>query len=243
MLCRFVGTKKYRKRIFLITDGEKETKYNDQEFRQIVGTINENDIKLNCITLDFCNELAEDDEEDEEVGDQNQNARASTKKTEETENQQKNKQFLTSLQEQTQCAIIPVETALELYQQLKKKEYLAKTKFRGNLEISPELRVAVQIFTKTREESMPTLKKYSKNVQEDDSIEQGKVIQERTYTEIDDPDQKQIDESKHVKAYNYGKQLVPVSEENEHVLKHQKQAKKEESASQTPKGDEDIKMQ
>ena len=67
---------------------------------------------------------------------------------------------------------------------------------------------------------MPTLKKYSKNVQEDDSIEQGKVIQERTYTEIDDPDQKPIDESKHVKAYNYGKQLVPVSEENEHVLKH-----------------------
>lgn len=52
---------------------------------------------------------------------------------------------------------------------------------------------------------MPTLKKYSKNVQEDDSIEQGKVIQERTYTEIDDPDQKPIDESKHVKAYNYGK--------------------------------------
>ena len=41
---------------------------------------------------------------------------------------------------------------------------------------------------------MPTLKKYSKNVQEDDSIEQGKVIQERTYTEIDDPDQKPIDD-------------------------------------------------
>jgi len=27
MLVRFCGTKKYRKRMFLITDGEKETKY------------------------------------------------------------------------------------------------------------------------------------------------------------------------------------------------------------------------
>ena len=48
-----------------------------------------------------------------------------------------------NLQEQTQCAIIPVETAIELYQQFKKKEYLARAKFRGNLEISPELKIAV----------------------------------------------------------------------------------------------------
>lgn len=33
MLCRFVGTKKYRKRIFLITDGEKETKFTSDEMR------------------------------------------------------------------------------------------------------------------------------------------------------------------------------------------------------------------
>ena len=32
MLLRFTGTKKYRKRIFLITDGEKQTKIQDQEF-------------------------------------------------------------------------------------------------------------------------------------------------------------------------------------------------------------------
>jgi len=27
----------------------------------LIQTINESDIKLNCITLDFCNELAEDE--------------------------------------------------------------------------------------------------------------------------------------------------------------------------------------
>jgi|688.fasta_scaffold2360912_1 hypothetical protein len=30
----------------------------------IVNTILENEIKLNCITMDFCNELAEDSDED-----------------------------------------------------------------------------------------------------------------------------------------------------------------------------------
>ena len=60
MLCRFCGTKKYRKRIFLITDGEKSTEYAEEEVSHIVDTIKENDIKLNAITLDFCNDLAED---------------------------------------------------------------------------------------------------------------------------------------------------------------------------------------
>ena len=66
MLCRFCGTKKYRKRIFLITDGEKSTEYAEEEVSQIVDTIKENDIKLNAITLDFCNDLAEDDSEEED---------------------------------------------------------------------------------------------------------------------------------------------------------------------------------
>lgn len=66
MLCRFVGTKKYRKRIFLITDGEKETSYSNGELKEIVETIKKNDIKLNAITLDFCDELAEDEDDEDE---------------------------------------------------------------------------------------------------------------------------------------------------------------------------------
>lgn len=66
MLIKFVGTKKYRKRIFLITDGEKETKFSANEIGDVVKTINANDIKLNCITLDFCNDLAEDSSDEEE---------------------------------------------------------------------------------------------------------------------------------------------------------------------------------
>jgi hypothetical protein len=39
---------------------------------------------------------------------------------------------------------------------------------------------------------LPSLKKYNKNLPENDSVDAGKVSIERTYTEVDDPDQKQI---------------------------------------------------
>jgi hypothetical protein len=65
MLCKFVEKKKYKKRIFLITDGEKKAKFVEQELNEICETIKANDIKLNCITIDFCNELAEDEDEEE----------------------------------------------------------------------------------------------------------------------------------------------------------------------------------
>ena len=91
---------------------------------------------------------------------------------------------------------------------------------------------------------MPSLKSYSKNVPEEDSADKGKISIERTYTEIEDADQKEVPESLHTKAYNYGKQLVPVSKENEHVLKLGQRAPpaKEASGGSTPLGDDDIKM-
>ena len=93
-----------------------------------------------------------------------------------------------AVQEETGCAIIPAETAIEIYQQFKKKEIMARTKFRGNLDISPELKIAMQIFTKTKEETLPSLKKYNKNLPEEKSADHGKIVMEKTYTEVDDPD-------------------------------------------------------
>lgn len=190
MLCKFVGTKKYKKRIFLITDGEKGTSCTPNEMRDIVRTIKENDIKLNCITLDFCNELGEDEDDEENPADKEN---AAIKDDNETEAQKKNKELLLEMQDETGCAIIPAETAIELYRQFKKKEYLTRSKFKGNLEISADLNIAVQMFAKTREETLPSLKRYSKNVPESNQVDAGKVSVEKTYTEIDDPDQKEVD--------------------------------------------------
>jgi hypothetical protein len=97
MLVRFCGTKKYKRRMFLITDGEKETKYNKDELQEIVKTINDNDVKLNCITLDFCNDLAEDDSDEDEEAAGPDSAMKKEKETGESESQLKNKEFLMSL--------------------------------------------------------------------------------------------------------------------------------------------------
>ena len=69
---------------------------------------------------------------------------------------------------------------------------------------------------------MPSLKKYNKNLDEDNRANHGKVSAEKTFTEADDPDQKPVPFQNHSKAYYYGKQLVPVSEENENCLKLKK---------------------
>jgi hypothetical protein len=50
--------------------------------------------------------------------------------------------------------------------------------------------LAVQVFSKTRQESLPSLKKYNKNLAEDNRVTFGKVSAEKSFTEYDDPDQK-----------------------------------------------------
>lgn len=64
MLTRHCGTKKYRKRIFLITDGEKETNTNSEEMASLIDLMAKNDVRLNAITFDFANDLADNSEEE-----------------------------------------------------------------------------------------------------------------------------------------------------------------------------------
>lgn len=56
---------------------------------------------------------------------------------------------------------------------------MARTKYRGSLEISEDLNLNVQIFSRTREETFPSLKKYSKVIDENSSLDVGKVIIDR----------------------------------------------------------------
>jgi GTP-binding protein EngB required for normal cell division len=57
MIDRFCATRKYKKRVFLITDGEHPTQTNKDETKSLIEKLNEKGIRLNVITLDFANEL------------------------------------------------------------------------------------------------------------------------------------------------------------------------------------------
>jgi hypothetical protein len=141
MIQRHCGTKKYKKRIFVITDGEKAAKYDEKEKKSVIANMNETDTRLNVITLDFCDELAEDEEEEEEED-------AGTSKgvkrvPKETQAQHHNKEFLVDLTTRVKGAIFPASVAIQIYQQFKKREVSSRAKFRGNLDLSQDLKLAV----------------------------------------------------------------------------------------------------
>lgn len=145
MIARHCGTKKYKKRIFLITDGEKQAQVSEKEKKAIIQSMNESDTRLNVITMDFCDDLAEDEDEDEEQEEQENDKPKAIKpiNPNETPQQQANKAFLTELTAKVKGAIFPASVAIQIYQQFKKREVMARAKYRGNMDISRDLKLAV----------------------------------------------------------------------------------------------------
>ena len=61
------GKKKYQKWVFLITDGESKL-FGADDIDPIINGLNESEIRVNMITLDFCNDLEDEiNEGDEEM--------------------------------------------------------------------------------------------------------------------------------------------------------------------------------
>lgn len=160
----------------------------------------ENDVRLNVISLDFANEHGEEEDSDDD-----EEMRQSKEYPPETQNQQYNKKILVDLTEKTKGALFPATVAMEIYKQFKKREVMARSKYRGNLDISQDCKLAVNIFARTKEESFPSLKKYSKVVEDNSALEAGKVTVDRQYTEVDDTDQKPVGSDQQRKAFFYGK--------------------------------------
>lgn len=181
MIARHCGTKKYKKRIFVITDGEKEAKCSNEEKRQVIRSMNESDTRLNVITLDFCDDLAEDEDEEEDVQeDGDKKMKPKDKHANETKAQQANRDLLVEFTSKVKGAIFPASVAMQIYQQFKKREVLARTKFRGHLDLAKDLKLSVQIFSRTREEVFPTLKKQSLVAGESTNAKEGLIKLERT---------------------------------------------------------------
>lgn len=116
MIARHCGTKKYKKRIFVITDGEKEAKCSNEEKRQVIRSMNESDTRLNVITLDFCDDLAEDEDEEEDVQeDGDKKMKPKDKHANETKAQQENRDLLVEFTSKVKGAIFPASVAMQIY--------------------------------------------------------------------------------------------------------------------------------
>jgi len=97
----------------------------------------EHDIRMNVITLDFGNELGEDeDSEDEEEEEQRKSSKGQKPEQQETPAQIANKELLVELTSKIKGAVFPASIAMQIYSQFKKREVAARTKFRGTMDIS-----------------------------------------------------------------------------------------------------------
>lgn len=200
------GKKKFNKRIFIMTDGNSLC--NKSKINTVANLIKQNDVKVNIICINFYNELnLEDGEVMEEDTDNKQ--------------QQETKHCLQQLLEKCdeQIKIFSAEQAQSIQNQFRKKKINPVVKYRGPLKITPNLSLDVCIYVKSSVVGIPALKKYSKNTEFQGDIKANTVKMERTFYIHDDPEQTPVSEDRIMKAYYYGKSLVPVSKEEEQMFK------------------------
>ena len=178
----------------------------EEDIGQIVSGLNNHDIKLNVIAIDFCNEG--EGEGGEFPGES------------ESTTQSHNKMILERMMSQIKGGIFPAKVAMSIYKQFRKRQVHPVTKFKGDLEIGEDIKIGVMCYGKTRAENLPSLKKYSLIADPSNSEGEGKIKMDRVYCLFDDPDQMPIDEQYKIKAFKYGKQFVPVAKMEEDLLKY-----------------------
>ncbi len=135
--------------VFLITDGQSGVG-NPGDLAQVADNLNAADVKLNVIAIDFGNDLQFEDP-----------AEAAKAAEDETAVQQHNKGLLQTLVQQIHGKIFPANLAMNIYHQFRKRAVHPVAKYRGPLEISPDLSIQVLAYTKTKVECLPSLVKHS----------------------------------------------------------------------------------
>ena len=195
MISKRCGKKKYKKRMFILTDGNSTTMSDDQ-LNDIVDQINLNDIRVNVIAIGFGGEG-----------------------TQPTHQQQKTEDILTQLVENVTGAIYPSHKAMQIYKQFRKRSVYPVAKYKGGLDLGLGYSLDVAVYGKTKEEPLPSLKKHSTAVEFSESAEEGRVQMSRAAVLEDDPTGAEVDPEEIVKAYYYGKSVVPVSSVEENLLK------------------------
>lgn len=196
MISNRVGKKKYKKRLFIITDGNCSTNSADQ-LQDIIDQINLQDIRVNIIAIGFGEEA----------------------KNKPTAQQRKTENIVNNLITHVQGAIYPSGTAMEIYKQFRKRSVYPVTKYKGPLDLGLGYGIDICVYGKTKEETLPSLKKHSTVVSFSRNADEAKLKMSREAALEDDPTGTVVDPEDIVKAYFYGKSVVPVSAVDENLLK------------------------
>lgn len=123
---------------------------------------------------------------------------------------EENDLLLDTISKMTSSRKVHVENSTSLLGALRTRNISPVTIYRGDLELSSEVKVMVWVYKKTSEEKFPTLKKYSDKAPETDKLASHEVKVEYEYKKVDDPS-KVVPPEQRIKGYRYGPQVVPIS--------------------------------
>lgn len=190
-----IGKKKYKKRLFILTDGNCTVDNSDQ-LQDIIDQINIQEIRVNVIALGFLD------------------AAVKTKQQELTAG------ILKVLVDSVEGVMYPSSTAMQIYKQFRKRSVYPVAKYKGPLDLGLGFSLNVCVYGKTKEEPLPSLKKHSTVVDFSSDCKEGLVKMSREVALEDDPSSTVIDSEDIIKAFFYGKSVVPVSVDDEEQLKY-----------------------
>ncbi|KAE9600890.1 hypothetical protein Lal_00011234 [Lupinus albus] len=121
-----------------------------------------------------------------------------------------NDRLLNIFSKETSTRLLYVEDPVSLFGALKTRNITPSSIFRGDLELSPKLRIKVMVYKKTVEEKFPTLQKYSDKAPPNDKSATHEVKVDYEYKSSEDND-KVVPPDQRIKGYRYGPHIVPIS--------------------------------
>ncbi|KAJ4975260.1 hypothetical protein NE237_000366 [Protea cynaroides] len=169
MIKKYGPTNKGKKRLCLLTNplyGIKEPYEGSKEDQidTIATQMNSYGMKLDCVIV-----------RSKLTGDEDKRTR------------DENELLLNRFSERTRGKMVYVESPTSLLGALRTRNITPVTVFRGDLELSPKMKIKVWVYKKTSEEKFPTLKKYSDKAPPTDRFATHEIKVDYEYKRVEDP--------------------------------------------------------
>ncbi|RZC73221.1 hypothetical protein C5167_048703 [Papaver somniferum] len=131
---------------------------------------------------------------------------------------EENDSLLVHFSKKASAKTVYVESPTSLLGAIRTRNISPVTTFRGDLELSPKMKIKVWVYKKTAEEKFPTLKKYSDKAPPTDKFATHEIKVDYEYKGVEDPT-KVIPPEQRIKGYRYGPQVVPISSDEWDAVK------------------------
>lgn len=192
LIKKFGQTNKGKKRLCLITNAVSPIKdpfegTKEDQVNTIATQMTAQGMKMDCVIV----RMTQDWETNRRVMEEND--------------------FLMSVfSNQSSSKVVYVDSPTSLLGALRTRNISPVTIYRGDFEVSAQLKIKVWVYKKTSEEKFPTLKKYSDKAAPTDKFATHEIKVDYEYKSIEDPN-KVVPPEQRIKGFQYGPQVVPIS--------------------------------